>query len=164
MRHLKSLFIIFVVSLLTLSLSACDGEIKDKKNENRIDIGEYSLVYKGASIMKDYDGKDVLIANFDFINNSDANSNYVLSVYETVTQNETILEEVFVYKSEGIFESYTDSQFEEVKPGSSIDINISYALIDTTSKVNIKFEETKECKTATMEIDLTKLEIVNNNQ
>ncbi len=159
MRRLRSFLNIFVVFLFAFSLCACGGNAKD---ENRIDIGEYSLIYKGANIVKDSEGKDVLIANYDFINNSDANSNYVLSIFETVTQNDTILESAFVYKNEDIFESYTDSQFKEVKPGDSLDINISYALVDTVSKVNIKFEETKEGKSATMEIDLSKLKVTDN--
>ena len=62
----KLLCLLLAVLMLLSSLTACG---KDKeKDSNLIKLGDYELLYKGASIMEDSDGNDAIVLTLDFTN------------------------------------------------------------------------------------------------
>ena len=91
------LLCVFLAVMLLLALTACgkdktaDSDLHETEDSNLLEIGEYELHYKGASIMEDSDGNDALILTLDFTNNSKDASSYVWSISETVMQNGTEL-------------------------------------------------------------------------
>ena len=50
------LFCVLLAAAMLLSLAACGKD--DPKESNSLQIGDYALLYKGASIMEDSDGND----------------------------------------------------------------------------------------------------------
>ena len=62
----KTLCLLLAALMLLSSLTACG---KDKeKDSNLIKLGDYELLYKGASIMEDSDGNDAIVLTLDFTN------------------------------------------------------------------------------------------------
>ena len=76
------LFCVLLAAAMLLSLAACGKD--DPKESNSLQIGDYALLYKGASIMEDSDGNDALVLTLDFTNNSKDSSSYVWCISETV--------------------------------------------------------------------------------
>ena len=62
------LFCVLLAAAMLLSLAACGKD--DPKESNSLQIGDYALLYKGASIMEDSDGNDALVLTLDFTNNN----------------------------------------------------------------------------------------------
>ena len=79
------LFCVLLAAAMLLSLAACGKD--DPKESNSLQIGDYALLYKGASIMEDSDGNDALVLTLDFTNNSKDSGSYVWSISETAIQN-----------------------------------------------------------------------------
>ena len=69
MRRTSKLLCILLVASMLLSLAACGGG--KPADPNLLKVGKYELLYKGACIMKDYDGNDALVLTLDYTNNTD---------------------------------------------------------------------------------------------
>ena len=89
MKRTSKLLCILLAALMLLSLAACGGG--KPADPNLLKVGNYELLYKGACIMKDYDGNDALVLTLDYTNNTDENDCYLLSIVESATQNGTEL-------------------------------------------------------------------------
>ena len=91
---------------LALSLAACGGG--KPADPNLLKVGKYELLYKGACIMKDYDGNDALVLTLDYTNNTDETDCYLLSIVESATQNGTELTLATIYTAEDSFDTICD--------------------------------------------------------
>ena len=103
--------------------------------------------------MKDYDGNDALVLTLDYTNNTDETDCYLLSIVESATQNGTELTLATIYTAEDSFDTICDGQYADVMPGETLEIKSAFVLTDTTSKVEIKFEELFGSKSATLTVD-----------
>lgn len=97
MKNKRGMLCLLLAVLMLLSLTACGKGGEETKNPNLLTVGEFELLYKGASIMKDYAGNDALVLTLDFTNNSKETADYFWSIYETAVQNGTELEMALVY-------------------------------------------------------------------
>ena len=84
---MKKAIALLLVAAMLLTLAAC-GKKKDT-NPNLIELGDCTLLYKGACIMEDSDGNDAIVLTLDFTNNGKEAGSYLWSVNETVVQNGT---------------------------------------------------------------------------
>ena len=142
----KKLLCLLLAVLMIFSLTACG---KDKAADpNLIKLGDYELLYKGARIMEDTDGNDAIVLTLDFKNNGKKNASYLWSVDETVMQNGVELEVASVITDYETFESVADSQFADVAPGATLEVETAFVLNDTTSEIKATFEELFGTKTA----------------
>ena len=141
--------------LLLLGLAACGKA--EPSDPNRIQIGSYELFYKGAKIMTDYDGNDAIVVTLDYTNNSKEANAYLWSFVETVKQNGTELTGATIFLSEDSFDTVTDSQFSEVAPGETSEVQLAYVLTDLTSEVELQWEELLGAKSGKITIDPTTL-------
>lgn len=147
----KRLLCLLLIGVMAFSLAACG---KDTGGDpNLIKLNDYELLYKGACIMEDYDGSDALVLTLDFTNNGKESASYLWSVIETATQNDTELERTTVYTDYETLASVTDSQWEEVAPGATIEIQTAFALIDATSKVEVSFGQLFGSKSGKITVD-----------
>ena len=149
------LLCMLLAALMLLSLAACgkgDGEPKDP---NLLTVGEFELLYKGASIMTDFEGNDALVLTLDFTNNSEESTDYFWAIYETAMHNGTELEAAVVYLDVETLESVSDSQFQNVDSGATVEIQTAFELDDTTGEVEVTFEEMAGSKNDTITIDLS---------
>ena len=137
--------------LMLLSLSACGKE--EAADPNLLKIGPYELRYKSAKIMQDYDGNDAIVLTLDYTNNSKETTTYLWSFIETATQNGTELESATIFLSEDSFDTVTDSQFTEVAPGETLEVQTAYVLADTTGEVEVASEELFGSKSGKFTID-----------
>ena len=151
----KLLCLLLAVLMLLSSLTACG---KDKeKDSNLIKLGDYELLYKGASIMEDSDGNDAIVLTLDFTNNGKDNASYLWSVDETVMQNGVELETATVFTDYDTFETVIEGQFTDVAPGATLEVRTAYLLQDTTSPVEATFEQFFGKKSGKVTIDPTTL-------
>ena len=151
MKRTSKLLCILLAALMLLSLAACGGG--KPADPNLLKLGKYELLYKGACIMKDYDGNDALVLTLDYTNNTDESDCYLLSIVESATQNGTELTLATIYTAEDSFDTICDGQYADVMPGETLEIKSAFVLTDTTSKVEIKFEELFGSKSATITVD-----------
>ena len=142
----RKLLCMLVAAVMLLSLAAC-GKGKNT-DPNLLKIGDYELRYKGAEIMTDYDGNDAIVATLDYTNNSKEATTYLWSFVETATQNGTELKGATIFLSEDSLDTVTDSQFSEVAPGATLEVQLAYVLADAAGEVVLSFEEVFGSETA----------------
>lgn len=147
------LFCTILAALMLFSLVACGKGNDEAKDSNLLKIGDYELLYKGACIMEDYAGEDAIVLTLNFTNNTQKNAAYIGSIVEFPMQNEQDLEFTAVYISEDSDKMVSDSQMMDVAPGETIEIKTAFVLTDTTSEVEIRFEEIVGDKSASLTID-----------
>ena len=131
----RKLFCLLLAAVMLFSLAACGKGEDETKDPNLLTVGEFELHYKGASIMKDREGNDALVLTLDFTNNSEETTDYFWAIYETVMQNDTELETAVVYLNEETLEAVDDSQYQNVAPGATFEVQTAYELIDTAGEV-----------------------------
>ena len=88
-------------------------------------------------------------------NNSEETTDYFWAIYETVMQNDTELETAVVYLNEETLEAVDDSQYQNVAPGATFEVQTAYELIDTAGEVEVTFEEMEGDKNDSITIDLS---------
>lgn len=159
MKQSRLLCMLFAV-LMLLCLTACGGDKpKNAGTEPEVlKLDSYELLYKGAKIMKDADGKDALVLTMDFTNHSEANCSYIWSIIETAMQNGKELEFATVLTAPDTFDTVTDSQLTQIEPGETLQVQTAFVLADTTSEVEITFEEILGTKTAKLTVDPSELD------
>ena len=151
----RNLLGLLLAALMLLSLTACGKGGGETKDPNLLTVGEFELYYKGASIMKDREGNDALVLTLDFTNNSKETTDYFWAIYETAIQNDTELEMAIVYLNEETLEAVDDSQYQNVDPGATFEVQTAFELADTTGEVEITFEEMDGDKNDSITIDLS---------
>lgn len=143
MKQGRKLLSVLVAASMIFSFAACGKDQPASESEKsepmEFVLGDYTLVYKGACIMEDYDGNDALVMTLDYTNNSGSSDSYLWSISENVMQNDASLEFATIYLSDDSFETVSDSQFTEVQNGETIEIMTSFILADTTSMVEVSF-------------------------
>ena len=143
MKRTGLLIPLFLVVLILLGFAAC-GKDKAKngtKDSNLLSLGEYELLYKDAKIMEDSDGNDALVLSVDFVNNSKDITSYVWSIFHTAVQNGTELDDAVVFVDNDSYDLISDSQLTEVKPATTLEIQLAFVLVDAVSEVEVNFEE-----------------------
>ena len=147
----KLLCLLLAMPMLLSSLTACG---KDKaKDSNLIKLGDYELRYKGACIMEDSEGNDAIVLTLDFTNNGKENASYLWSVNETVMQNGTELEVATVVADYESYETVINSQFTDIAPGTTLEVQTAYVLRDPTAAVEATFEQIFGKKSGKITVD-----------
>ena len=149
------LLCMLLAALMLFSLAACGKGEEDPKDPNLLTVGDYELRYKGACIMEDYQGNDALVLTLDFTNNSDDTTDYFWAIYETAMHNGSELDMGIVYLDPETLESVDDSQYQNVDPGATVEIQTAFELDDTTGEVEVTFEEMSGSKNDSITIDLS---------
>lgn len=157
-RTKTKLLCLLLAALMLLGLTACgkDKESTDKElaDSNLLKLGDYELLYKGACIMEDSDGNDAVVLTLDFTNNGEDSHSYLWSISETAMQNGVELAVAIVYSNPDSYDATViEDQFVDVAPGATIEIRTAFVLADTTSKVEVTFEEAFGDKNGKITVD-----------
>ena len=157
-RTKTKLLCLLLAALMLLGLTACgkDKESTDKElaDSNLLKLGDYELLYKGACIMEDSDGNDAVVLTLDFTNNGEDSHSYLWSISETAMQNGVELAVATVYSNPDSYDATViEDQFVDVAPGATIEIRTAFVLADTTSKVEVTFEEAFGDKNGKITVD-----------
>lgn len=159
MKQTKTkLLYLLLAALMLLSLTACgkNKESTDKElaDSNLLKFGDYELLYKGACIMEDSDGNDAVVMTLDFTNNGEDSHSYLWSISETAMQNGAELAVATVYSNPDSYDATViEDQFTDVAPGATLEIRTAFVLADTTSKVEVTFEEAFGDKNGKITVD-----------
>ena len=151
-RRLLS-FLIAVV--MALGLTACGN--KEPADPNLVEIGDYTVLYKGACIMADDEGNDAVVLTLDYTNNSKEDCAFWVAVFEKAMQDGVQLDTALVYPDPDSFVSITDDKFTGVAPGKTFEVHTAFVLRDATSPVEVKFSDLFDKKGGTITIDPTML-------
>lgn len=154
---MKKFAAIILTVFMLFSFAACGGAEKDK-DPNLIKIGDYQAVYKGSEITKNYDGDDALVSTFDYTNNSKEAQSFEWAIFYTLTQDDKELEYTPIFVSEDSYDTLDESTRQDVAPGDSLEVKMTYKLEDLTTPVEIKFSDLLESETDSLTIDLTSLQ------
>ena len=138
---------------MLLSFTACGKGDGETRNSSQLKVGDFTLLYKSACIMKDYAGDDAIVLTLDFTNNTQKNAAYIGSIVEFPVQNQQELEFTAVYISADSDKMVSDGQMMDVAPGETLEIKTAFVLKDMTSEVEIRFEELIGDKSASLTID-----------
>ena len=145
--------------ILIFSLAACTkGAKKDKADPNVMDIGEYRVEYLGSQIVSDKYVSDVIAVNLKYTNNGKEAKSFESVVYYKLTQGDSELEYAPTFLSDDSDDMWDDSCSTEVKPGESLEVYITYKLIDFTTKVKVEFSDLMDKYVETIEIDPSTLQ------
>lgn len=107
----------------------------DKTKDNKLELGDYSSEFTGYELMKDDDGNDVIAMNFKFTNNSKESQQFSWAYTYEIKQNGEMLDFAVVFESEDSYDTVAKGELDEVAPGETHDVCLTYALKDTTTPV-----------------------------
>ena len=138
---------------MLLSLAACSKGSGKNEDPNLMELGDYTLLYKSACIMEDFEGVDALVMTLDFTNNSEESASYVWSVSETAIQNEESLDLATIYTNPETYDEVISNQFVDVAPGETLEVQTAFRLLDTTNPVEVTFEEFLGSKNGKITVD-----------
>ena len=118
----------------TSSTSSTDSQVK----ENSGKLGDYAIEIGDYALTKTYDGKDAIVINMKYTNNSEEAMSYMSSLIGTAYQDGVELSTAIIMDDSAYD---VESEMKEVKTGTSIDIQVAYELSNTTSDVEFEVEE-----------------------
>ena len=88
---------------------------------------EFQVELLGTSISQDYEGKPVLVVEYNFTNNSDEAQSFIFACQDKAFQNGIECDDID-----------SQQQMNEIQPGTTYALKIGYHLQDTTSPVDIE--------------------------
>ena len=156
---MKKLLALFLVLMMLVSLAACGDKGKKIENPNLITIGDYQALFTGAYITKDYEGDDAIAASFTYTNNSEEAQSFLWAMFYTPMQAGVELENSTIFKSADSYDYLGEENLNDVAPGASQDVVLTYKLRNLTDPVTISFSDLMDKDTGEITIDVTKLEI-----
>lgn len=101
-------------------------------------LGDYYVEIKDAFLTQDYEHKPVIVIIYSWTNNSDETTANWTSVIEKAFQDGIELESAIMVDDER-YDS--GSSMNDVRPGTTIDIQVAYVMTSETSKVEFEISE-----------------------
>lgn len=149
-RKRHKLCAVCIAMLLTISATGCTSDgtqssgIQPTQSEtvateqNTGALGDYAIEIGDYVLTKTYDGKDAIVINMKYTNNSDDAMSYMSSLIATAYQDGVELSTAIIMDN-SVYDA--EQQMKELKTGASIDVQVAYELSNTTSDVEFKVEE-----------------------
>ena len=147
------LSVVMIFSFAACGKTKSKGDSDGPKDPNLLKIDEYSLLYKGGKIVKDYSGNDAVVLTLDFTNNSDFETSYLWAITDMALQNDIQMERASIFLDSESADMITDTQYDEVKPGETLEVNLAYVLIDMTTEIEVRFEDLMAEETVKLTVD-----------
>lgn len=121
-------------------VSKVGGGKKDSNTDPMV-FGDYVVQYKDACLMEDWNGDDAIVIKVDFTNNSGDSDAFDYCVGYTAYQNGEPLPYAVIYTNEELYESLMDSGSEYAEPGETVEVYLTYTLLDLDTEVEVEFGE-----------------------
>lgn len=109
------------------------------KEENKPNLGDYSVEIKSSRLAENYQGKAVLIVKYGFTNHADSAKSFMVAIDEVAYQDGIGLNESYILADSANYSN--DNQMKEIKPGATLDVEVAYELNDETTDVEIEVSE-----------------------
>ena len=156
---MKRILALLMALIMVLGLVACGGGDEKNEDPNLITIGDHQALFTGAYITTDFDGDDALVATFTYTNNSEENNSFMWAMFYSPMQGGIELENSTIFESADSYDYIGEDNLQDVAPGSSLDVALTYKLNNMTDPVIISFSDLLDEETGEITIDVTKLEV-----
>lgn len=150
-KNAGRLLCLLIAAVMALGLTACGD--KEPDDPNLVKIGNYTVLYKGASIMVDDEGNDAVVLTLDYTNNSKDGAAFWAAVFEKAMQDGIQMDTALVYPDPDSYVSITDDKFTDVAPGKTFEVHTAFVLRDATTPIEVKFSDMFDKKGGTITID-----------
>lgn len=100
-------------------------------------VGDYNVSILDATLSKDYKDKDAIIVTYDFTNNGENETSFMVAISAKAYQDGIELESAIIMDDD--FSS--EDQMKNIKPGATLTVQKAYVLDNNTSPVEIEVEE-----------------------
>lgn len=118
-------------------LPAADAPVQTAPQENEGTLANYYVKITGHRLLKDYEGKDALIVQYDFTNNGTEAACAMWDIYVKAFQDGIEMETAFIMD-----DSYLGGNADkEIKPGVTISCEAAFVLSNLLSPVEIEVTE-----------------------
>lgn len=104
------------------------------ENTGEGDLAEYHVRVTGYQLIKDYEGKDAIVLDYEFTNNGEEATSALYALYFKLFQNGIQLEHAFVVDDN--YDSENDSK--DIKTGVTLACQCAYVLENTISPVEVE--------------------------
>lgn len=145
LKKWRKLYALCVAMLLTVSVMGCgSGQTQPTQTEPAVSqendgtLGDSKVEIGDFLLTKTYEGKDAIVINMNFTNNSDDAKSYMSALMSTAYQDGVELSTAIII-DDTVYDS--DSQMKELKKGASINVQVAYELSNITSDVEFEVEE-----------------------
>ncbi|MBQ9902443.1 MAG: DUF5067 domain-containing protein [Clostridia bacterium] len=116
-------------------------ETSSKDNENNKDegvLGDYKVKILSYKLAKDYEKKPAIVVTFEFTNNSDDATSFIVALNSQAYQDGIELETAIIMDSK-VYNS--SNSMKDIKPGKTIKVQTAYVLDNKKSDVEIEVSE-----------------------
>jgi hypothetical protein len=147
MTKLRRIFATGITVLLLIALVGCGGGTDSTDNTKSADkatpsdsgeIGDLAFAIKDAQLVKDWEGNDSVLVTFDFTNNGDEATSFLVSGFAKAFQDGVELEGSFLSSDDKL---YNDNEDKNIKTGVSIEVYKVFLLSNSTSPVEVEVAE-----------------------
>ena len=146
---MKKIIVFILVTLLCFSFAACgsssetvgaEGEKEAVSTSSDGALGDFQVqINDEFELAKDYEGNNCIVLTCKFTNNSEDAEMFSVAIMDKAYQDGVEIEKVYVMENEDAFP--LDDADKSVKPGSSINVKLAYALSNNTSPVDLEIQE-----------------------
>lgn len=158
MKFNKIVSLIFAL-LMIVSLAACGSdEAKTDSIVGKVmEIDSCTIKVTDVKLMDDVNGDPAIAVDCDFTNGTEEEASYFWTVFNKFKQNGSELELALVYLDEENSVFIDDGASENIAPGETKSITITYELVDTTNPVEVVFSDLMEDDLYNYTIDVASL-------
>lgn len=110
------------------------AETEEESSAEETSDSEFQVELLSTSISQDYEGKPVLVVEYNFTNNSDDSASFTFSCQDKAFQNGVECDNTVI----GCDDIDSQQQMNEIQPGTTYALKIGYHLQDNTSPVDIE--------------------------
>lgn len=142
---MKKVSLTLVAVLMLISLASCNKSESGNASKNETFTGpesgtlvNYKVKIDSYVITKNNFGKDAVIINYEWLNNSDKEAAFFYVITTKVTQNGVECNLTGI-KDETIYKGTTPLEY--VKPGKTLKVQLAYTLQDTKTPINVELQE-----------------------
>ena len=99
-------------------------------------LGDYYIEIQSCRLATDYEKKPIVIVKYSFTNNSKEAVAFYVAVSTNVYQNGIGLNDCYFVNESADYSS--DNKTKQIKPGSTIEVEVAYELNDTTTEIEVE--------------------------
>ena len=101
-------------------------------------LGNYKVVISKCRITEDYMGDPIVIITYEFTNNDDDPTSFIVALSDDVYQNGIGLNEAYLVDDS---EYSSENQLKDIKKGATLSVDVAYKLNDTTTPIEVEVSE-----------------------
>lgn len=134
----------FLLSLIMVFAFAACGSSESAEEAGPTDsgtLGDYDVTIKDCQVVTDFEGNSAIAITYDFTNNSDDATSFMVAMDYSVFQDGVELEYTSVYTDADSLDAMDDATWTDIQPGTTLEVTTTHKLNDTTNPVEVEVME-----------------------